>query len=344
MSKLFKDPDIEQDSKFVEDEERRNKRRRPLFDEYKPKPSTDRFQVENRIRILRARADSKGTYYLRIGRHFIKHNDYTEMFICPKETVGDPCPACEAYVDLKKKKSEHADKYKPQIRGVFNVINRNEENPHVQIYFSPMTTVCKRVVDLVRSGRSMSDIFDNIEDDFSISKPGRDLILIYKEKTSPGEMYSIYPFEKSPLGDPKQVEMWYSEIKDLTVEGLWGKMISYEDAYIKTFGSIEERQALRERWQKEQQEREDKEFENSQEETAVKDDDVAEMGRKVMEELDKEKENSGSKLESVVEKTEEKAEEKAEEKKENISSNDIADIAAGIAKKIELAKKAMKTK
>ena len=265
MSEKFKKPDAEQDSGFIQDEESRSGGSgESIYDtQYKPEKSLKgKPQVINKIRILAAKGSSEGTYYLRIGRHFIKHNDRTEMFICPKETADEPCPACEAYADLKDKGDNSADKYKPQIRGVMNVLSRgigaeatNPDSTKVQLYFSPIQAICTRVVRLVRGQGPMSDIFDEFDDNFKVTKPGRDMILIYNPQADPQDMYMIYPGDLTPAGTPKQVEDWYSQMRDLTVEGVFGSLISYEDAAIKMYGSADERQALRDRWQQEAQQR-----------------------------------------------------------------------------------------
>lgn len=256
----FKKPDADQDSKFIEDEESRSGGPgESLYDtQYKPKSGTSKDPINNKIRVLGAKGDSDGTYYLRIGRHFFKHDDRTEMFICPKETIGEPCPACEVYADLREKKDESADKYRPQIRGVMNVLDRGVvgksfdlDSTKVQVYFAPIKAVCSRIVNLVHGQGPMADIFDEFDENFKVTKPGRDFILVFNKNADPGEMYMVYPVDMSPLGTPEQVERWYSEMKDLTVEGLFGGMISYEDAGVKMYGSAEERQALRDRWQAE---------------------------------------------------------------------------------------------
>ena len=210
MGSVFKNPNEEQDGQFLSDEERRRGSGGSWTDSvYKPKASDRNNKVNNMIRILPAKAGSAATYYLRVAKHFIKHADRTEAFLCLKETLGQPCPACEIYEDKKKKDPKLASNFSPLIRGVFNVIDRTEDpkDAHVRIYESPIKGVCTKVVSLVRSKGPMSDIFDSPDENFKITKSGRDLVIIFNPKADPQDMYMVYPADLTPMSeDPKQVE------------------------------------------------------------------------------------------------------------------------------------------
>ena len=246
-------PNYERDEKLLEGERRRSMSGDFAEKFWKPKPGDD-----NLIRILPARQNESGaTYHFTAGKHFIKHAEdgRTEAFICMRETYGQRCPACEKYLELVKVDKKAAAKYKVKRFGVFNVIDRTEEDPHVRIYEAPRQAIWAKIVRLVTTRGRMSDILDEIEIDektgeVRIIRPGRDLLIIFNPNAEPQGMYAIYPTDHEPLGTPEQIIQWFEEMIDLLPQNIYGT-ISYEDAYIKTFGTPEERQALRERWREE---------------------------------------------------------------------------------------------
>ena len=271
-------PNYERDKKLLEGERRRSMSGDFAEKFWKPKPGDD-----NLIRILPARQNESGaTYHFTAGKHFIKHpeDSRTEAFICMRETYGQRCPACEKYFELVKVDKKAAAPYKVKRFGVFNVIDRTEEDPHVRIYEAPRQAIWAKIVRLVTTRGRMSDILDEIEideetEEVNIISPGRDLLIIFNPNAEPQGMYAIYPTDHEPLGTPEQIVQWFEEMVDLLPQNIYGT-ISYEDAYVKTFGTPEERQALRDRWRDEQEVEEDEEEEEPTEES-VEQENIEEM-------------------------------------------------------------------
>jgi len=319
----FLKPDTEKDQKVLDEESR--KRGNGFSNYWRPKPG------ENLIRILPAKSNEQGaTYHLRAAKHFIRHADRIEMVVCSRETFGKRCPICEKYFELRKEKSKQADKYRPGTVGVFNIIDRMEEDPEVQIYEAPYT-VWYRIIHTQAGHGRMSNVVDVIGENYKVEKPGRDVLIEFDPKAPPQQKYHVLFDAEEPLGTPEQIKKWEKQITVLTPENLY-RETSFEEAEIKAFGSSEEREELRKLKQEQYQRNYDKEEEEEDEE----EEDRVEEKEKVEE---KEQEKEKKEEEPRKEKKEpEKKEEKPKEEKKS-SSSLSADIREKIRKIREQNKK-----
>jgi len=241
-SNLFSKPNYGEDEALLAKESRQQFK----LSEKMWKPAT---KIENKIRILPARGGSDASYHMKIGKHFVDHSDRTEGFICMRETYGKDCPACEAYFKIRKETTDKnlSKPYYPKLYGVFNIIDRLEESPAVKLYEAPRTMVWKKIIFINKGSIKVIDEFD---EDGKYVNEGRDIIILYAPKAEIHNMYVVYPGDKTPLGTKKEIEAWHADIIDLIPEqiALYAP-IDYETAQIKSFGSIEEREELRERLQ-----------------------------------------------------------------------------------------------
>lgn len=264
----FASPDQEQDKKFLDDEaSRKGYDWSKTF--WKPKPSKKGEDNDNVIRIMPARAGSGATYHAKVGKHFIRHSDTDiESFVCMTETYGLPCPACEARAQIfaeakamsKEQGDKHrkkADKFAMKRLGIFNVIDRlaqqayaegkSTDKPTVRLWEAPRKLCWERIVRNVASGGRTSNLFDKYDESGAVVKPGRDvLVKFYPESDSPSTMYDVQYLDPVPLGAEAEVAEWFEQIIDLLPEkiAIYAK-ITYEEAQIKTFGTKEEREALK---------------------------------------------------------------------------------------------------
>jgi len=230
---------FEAPSKFKDDDEKiLSESERQEFDwdsvYWKPKPG-----VENVIRIL---PGIKGAnFHLRFGKHFIKHPDRTETFVCNQVTYGESCLACEERMKLLEAgKREEAAALAPQIRGVFNIVDYSDDNK-VKLWEAPPTAVWLYIVKIVRSNSRFSNIVGTDENPLE----GRDVIVYYDPDASPQNMYKIQ-FDSTSELDEELAKKALEEARPLIKEELYPK--TPEDvAKIKLFGSAEEREALREK-------------------------------------------------------------------------------------------------
>jgi len=205
---------------------------------------------------------------MKIGKHFIEHDDRTESFICMRETYGKDCPACEAYFRIRKEADKVAAKpYYPKLYGVFNIINRLEEDPKVKLYEAPRTMVWKKIIFINKGSIKVIDEFD---EEGKYINEGRDIIILFTPKAEVHNMYVVYPGDKAPLGTKKEIEAWHGDIVDLIPEqvALYAP-IDYEVAQIKSFGTAEEREELREKLQQKYEESQGKQEEKESAGVAV---------------------------------------------------------------------------
>lgn len=242
MSNLFSKPKYEEDEALLAKESRQQFK----LSEKMWKPAKD---IENKIRILPARGGTDASYHMKIGKHFVEHADRTEGFICMRETYGKECPACEAYFRIRKETTDKnlSKPYYPKLYGVFNIINRLEENPKVKLYEAPRTMVWKKIIFINKGSIKVIDEFD---EEGKYVQEGRDIIILFSPKAEIHNMYVVYPGDKASLGTKKEIEAWHGDIIDLIPEqiGLYAP-IDYEVAQIKAFGTVEERDELREKLQ-----------------------------------------------------------------------------------------------
>jgi len=213
----------------------------------------------NLVRILPAKDD--GSFHLKIGRHFIRHEDSWEVFVCSLETYGKPCPACEKFNELHKTDKQVAAAFKPQIRGVFNAIDRNDIEAGVKLWETAASQIWRKVIEWFKGNTKYNNIVGTVENPLE----GRDLNIIYKPDEDIANIYNIWPDNTTQLGTPEQVEKWFEEVKPLVAEKLYPET-PYDVARIKTFGSPQEReklrQALREAYQEAEEEVEEEEEES----------------------------------------------------------------------------------
>lgn len=246
---MFDNPDVDFDKKALEEEESRRGGIDWSTKYWKPSPDGK----ENLIRIMPAKRGGKFSYHMRIGKHFIKHEDRTEAFVCMKETYGLPCPACENNAKLYSEgKEEEAGKFRVKRYGVFNIIDRKNEAGGTKLYESPVQAVWKKIVGLIASRGRLSNLLDEYDDKGGVARQGRDISLTFNPNNHPQYMYEFYPCEPSALGTPEQIVSWTKELLELDAAKLYPP-VDYEIAKIKTFGSKEERDALRELLKQEHQ-------------------------------------------------------------------------------------------
>lgn len=317
-SNLFSKPNYSKD----EEELARETKQQFKLSEKMWKPTKD---IENHIRILPARGDSNASYHMKIGKHFIEHSDRTESFICMRETYGGDCPACEAYYKIREDAGkEKAYPYWPKLYGVFNIIDRAEENPKVKLYEAPRTLVWKKIIFINKGSIKIIDEFDEKGE---CVREGRDLIILFYPKAEVHNKYVVYPGDQNPLGTAEEIENWHKDIVDLIPEqiALYGP-IEYEVAKIKAFGSQEERDEMREKL-KEKYEAAQKEKEESGKSSESKESKVAsvaviEVAKEIVEEgKEDELEDAVAKAKKMLAEAEAKKAEK--EKKKAEESEDV---------------------
>lgn len=330
MSNLFSKPDYGKDEAELAKESRQQFK----ISEKMWKPAE---KIENKIRIMPARGGSDASYHMKIGKHFIEHADRKEGFICMRETYGKDCPACEAYFRIRDevKDKAAAKMYYPKLYGVFNILNRLEENPQVKLYEAPRTMVWKKIIFINKGSIKVIDEFD---EEGKYVNEGRDIIILFAPKADVHSMYVVYPGDKTPLGTKKEIEAWHGDIIDLIPEqiALYAP-IDYETAQIKAFGTVEEREELREKLQQKyeaSQAKRKEEEKGSQGAAVEKAKELAEEGKgdEVMDEVAKAKkvlaeaEKKAAKAEEEKEEPEEEVEEEPEEE------DDIAKMEKKLAK------------
>ena len=308
----FRKPDVEEDQELLKKEDSRGQRTDYSERFWKPEPG------ENLIRVLPARGETNASYHMIAGKHFIKHKDRIESFVCPKETFGEECPACEKFLELVKKgKKQEANRYRVKRIGVFNVIDRTEEEPVVKLYEAPRKAVWHRVVKIVTSKRKQSHILDEINSKFEVTKPGRDIFIDFDPDADPQSMYTVYPTDAEELGTPEEIQKWYEEIVDLLPENVY-TLISYEDAEIKMDGTKEEREELRERWAREREEDEEEEDEEEVEEDDDEEEEEKPKKKKLKKKVKRKQKEEDE--EEEVEEEEDSEEEDSEEEEEDLSA------------------------
>lgn len=241
---FFEEPDSEFDKKALDEESRRS----GIID-WKNKYWKPKAGEENVIRVLQARKGSGAKYHMRAGKHFVKHfeDSRIEAFVCNTETYGKPCCCCEHYDKLIKegKTEEEARNYKARRFGLFNVVDRSNEAAGVKLYESPVKAVWDYIVRLVASKGRMSNLFDELDEKTGQNRPGRDITIEYDPKRHPAFMYKLFPMDQTPLGSADQIQAWSEDMIDLKPEIIYPET-DPDVAYIKTFGSKAERDALRE--------------------------------------------------------------------------------------------------
>jgi len=313
MSNLFSKPDYGKDEAELAKETRQQFK----LSEKMWKPVKD---IENKIRILPARGGSDASYHMKIGKHFVEHNDRTEGFICMRETYGKECPACEAYFRIRKETTDKnlSKPYYPKLYGVFNIINRLEEDPKVKLYEAPRTMVWKKIIFINKGSIKVIDEFD---EEGKYVQEGRDIIILFSPKAEIHNMYVVYPGDKAPLGTKKEIEAWHGDIVDLIPEqiALYAP-IEYEVAQIKSFGTVEEREELREKLQQKYEESQGKQEEKESEEPAGA---VVEAAKELVEEG---KEDEVTKAKRILAEAEAKAAKKLDKKKEEEPEEEDDDI------------------
>ena len=220
-------------TKMLEDFKRNSKMHDYSLDFWKPSPGD-----ANQIRIM-AGVDG-ASFHLKMGRHWLQYPDGWEVFVCNLMTHQKPCPACEEFNRLTKlgQKSE-AERFKPEVKGIFNVIDRNDEAAGVRLWEAPPKVIWEEVIEIVKGRSPFSNLIGTQGDPFM----GRDLNIKYDPKSPPATMYAIRPLDTTKLGSSEQIAKWTAEAKPLRVEVLYPE-IDYEAATIKTFGTAMQRTIL----------------------------------------------------------------------------------------------------
>jgi hypothetical protein len=291
---IFQPPDIDKDREALDDA----KKGAVDFDKIFYRPTSQeklKKGEENIIRILPS-TNPKAGWHLRAAKHFVKHPDRTESFICMNETYGGECPACERMEELKSEgDKDEAAKWRPKRFGVFNVIDRMNPQDGPKIYECPVRAVWQKVVSLVVGQGRMSNIFDEYDKKGNVESEGRDILIVYNSNAHPQDMYAVMPMDPSPLSDEEEdVDKWINQIRDLILEEMYPP-IEYEDAHTKCFGSEEEREELRKQRAEEMQEKREKEDKKQKEEDEEepgedeKENDLMARAKKAKEDLKKKK-------------------------------------------------------
>lgn len=323
-SNLFSKPNYGEDEALLAKESRQQFK----LSEKMWKPAQ---KIENKIRILPARGGSDASYHMKIGKHFVEHSDRTEGFICMRETYGKDCPACEAYFKIRKETTDKnlSKPYYPKLYGVFNILDRLEENPTVKLYEAPRTMVWKKIIFINKGSIKVIDEFD---EDGKYIQEGRDVIILFAPKAEIHNMYVVYPGDKTPLGTEKEIEAWHADIIDLIPEqiALYAP-IDYETAKIKSFGSVEEREELREKLQQKYEESQVKQKEK--ESSGV----VVETPKEPVEEAEEDEVTKAKRILAEAEaraakKLDKKKEEESEEEEEPEEEDDIVVMEKKLAK------------
>ena len=233
MTKEFTGPDRAADERDWEESQNQN---RPDWDKLYWKPVSG---DENLIRILPGIGGAR--YHFKGGKHFIKHPDRTEMFICNLDTYGKPCPACEEEQRLIDEGDADAAKgFKSQTKGVFNVIDRTNPDRGVIIWECPPVAVWERIIGIVKGKSKFNNLVGTEEEPLM----GRDIVVTYNPKATPQFKYDLQFDAVSPLGRKKEVTAWLATARALIPQEVYPE-VDYAVAKIKTFGSKEEREELR---------------------------------------------------------------------------------------------------
>jgi len=177
------------------------------------------------------------SFHCKAGKHFIRHDDMFEIFICSYETYGEKCPACEEFRRLKKAGDKKAASvYKPTVFGAFHIIDRAREENGVQLWEAPGATVWGVILRLYTGEpKKFNTLIDPVK--------GRNIFVTYNKDADPKSKYTILLDEVSPLGNDEQIALWIEETVPLVAEVLY-PAIAYEDAEILTFGSPQDRAEL----------------------------------------------------------------------------------------------------
>jgi len=267
---------------------------------------------ENLVRILPGIGTAR--YHFKGGKHFIKHPDKKEMFVCNFETYGKPCPACEEFDRLDKLgKDDDAKPFKPSVKGVFNVIDRTNPERGVILWECPPVAVWERIIGLVKGKSKFNDLVGSVDDPLA----GRDVVVIYNPKATPQFMYDLQFDAVSQLGKKKEVAAWLASARPLEPKTIYPE-VDYDVAKIKTFGSKEEREELRkklaEQYEAKSKKEEKKEKAKADDEKAEDLKKIAELEKQIADMKSGETGKGEAKEEEKPEET--KAEEKTEEKEE----------------------------
>jgi hypothetical protein len=248
MAKLFGEPDMGEAQRVVDQERKRTQGFDWSERYWRPKDGPN----GNIIRLLPQRAGSRFSYHLYAAVHFVKHDEdgKIERFVCNRETYGKKCPACEEMFRLlQERKPEEAAKYRPRRFGVFNIIDREHPEEGIKLYEAPAQAVYQRIMNIYATRGRMSNLFDKEDEHGNVVAPGRDIMIILDKKAPPQSMYSVMPMDPSPLGTPEEKALWSTQVVDLDVTALYPE-VDYDVAAIKTFGTPEEREFLRDEMRK----------------------------------------------------------------------------------------------
>jgi hypothetical protein len=276
---LFGKVNIDKDAEVLKEEKERQSSYSKDWDSiyWKPVPKADlrndnEITEEVGVRILLPSPVEGADWYLKMSKHFIRHPDGGfEQFTCMREVYGEDCVACEKYFEILEEVKDVKDKaqkdaiykranaYKPTRFGVFNVLGVKYVTNHktgqterqvddkVKLFQAPISLWTKIVS--IHSGRGRSsDFFDEFDDKGNISKPGRDIIVVYDKDQAPANRYNAIPTDYVELGTPEQISEWVESITPLTPDN--PENVAYkvdpEVAQIRTFGTKQEREQLRE--------------------------------------------------------------------------------------------------
>ena len=364
---LFAKPNVDKDQEVLREEKERQSYDKDWSKFYwKPVPKhelrNDREITEEvGVRILMAPGNVEGAHwYVKIAKHIIRHPDGGwEGFTCMKEVYGEDCVACNKYQELveiaqkekvKSKKDElwqNANVYRPTRFGFFNVlgvkyttdnhtrITERAVEEKVKLFQAPISLWTKIVSIHSSRGRS-SDFFDEFDEKGNITSPGRDIIIIHDKDQPPANRYNAIPTDHVELGKSEQIQEWISQIKPLTPEDLENvaPKIDADVAQIKTFGSKQEREQLRELlkeiW-----------LENKKKEEEEESESIADAKREVNQQPPKEVKKKTTKKEEVKEevKEEKPAEPVVEKKKEEEPTPPAGDKMSALKAKLAKIKK-----
>jgi hypothetical protein len=189
-----------------------------------------RYQVREGTHNLRILPSTDGKLPWRdVAFHYFGFQKGNKQFICPKVTLNQPCPICEAWESVRFSKVE-ADKklgkiYSPKNCSLFWVIDREAEDEGPMIWtagYSPFSQFL---------GFYMTPDWQNMDDPVE----GSDIILTYTVINNAPNKYGVSPRRPSPVFVDAKTgeydEARYNEmiVKTFPLANCYSRSRSYEE-------------------------------------------------------------------------------------------------------------------
>ena len=229
---------------------------------------------ENIIRVLPAKVEREGSWFLRVNKHFVYTYSHMkpEVFICNFQLFNKSCALCE----FERRREEKRD---PSVRkffgltqqGVVNIVVRGTEREAAKVWEAPgtafknMTSINRLPVSILHKRKMYRDIKENALYEC-------DLKVLYKPEEKPWLRYNVDIGKIRPMGTEEEKQQWleqalellpevlYKPVEDSETSALLGEVKELmervkREAYFKT----PEGQAEMERGQQEEREKQEKE-------------------------------------------------------------------------------------